>query len=212
MSAMAVYESALRTGSEFLVRAPDGRLLTLPVHRWLDDATPCDGAMLDLCVGPTLDIGCGPGRLTRALTDRGVDALGIDLSAEAVRLATARGVPALQADVFTGLPREGGWTNVLLADGNIGIGGDPAALLRRCTELVAPHGSVIVEVDPPGTGVSRGRVQVTADGLQGWMPWATVASDALPAVAAEAGLTVRTFTVTPSARHIAELVRERPPA
>lgn len=212
MSAMAAYESVLRSGSEFLVRAPDGRLLALPVHRWLDDATPCDGAMLDLCVGSTLDVGCGPGRLTRALNDRGVDALGIDLSAEAVRLATARGVPALQADVFAALPREGAWASVLLADGNIGIGGDPAALLRRCAELVTAEGSVVVEVDPPGSGVTRGRVHVAADGLQGWMPWATVASDALPVIAAEADLRVRTSTVTPSSRHVAELVRGRPTA
>ena len=31
-------------------------------------------------------------------------------------------------------------TAVLLADGNIGIGGDPAALLRRVSELLAPQG------------------------------------------------------------------------
>jgi hypothetical protein len=33
-------------------------------------------------------------------------------------------------------------------DGNIGIGGDPADLLRRCAELVRPDGLVLVEVDP----------------------------------------------------------------
>lgn len=212
MSAMAAYESVLRSGSEFWVRVPDGRLLALPVQRWLDDATPCDGAMLDLCVDPTLDIGCGPGRLTRALTDRGIDALGIDLSPEAVRLAVSRGVPALQADVFAELPREGTWASILLADGNIGIGGDPVPLLRRCTELLTADGSVIVEVDPPGSGITRGRVHVTADGLQGWMPWATVAAEALPAVAADADMVVRTSTVTPSGRHMAQLVRGRPTA
>ena len=212
MSAMAAYESVLRSGSEFWVRAPDGRLLELPVQRWLEDATPCDDALLDLCAGPTLDVGCGPGRLTRALTDRGVEALGVDLSAEAIRLAVARGVPALQADVFAELPREGTWASVLLADGNIGIGGDPVALLRRCTELLTRDGIVVVEVDSPGTGVTRGRAHVTADGLAGWMPWATVGADALPAVAADSGLAIRTSSVTPSGRHMAKLVRERPPA
>jgi len=39
-----------------------------------------------------------------------------------------------------------------------------------------------------------------------------VASDALPAIAAEAGLRVRTSTVTPSSRRVAELVRGRPTA
>ncbi|MEO8106501.1 MAG: methyltransferase domain-containing protein [Actinomycetes bacterium] len=209
---MAAYESVLRSGSEFWVSAPDGRLLALPVQRWLDDASPCDDAMLDLCAGPTLDIGCGPGRLTRALTDRGIEALGVDLSREAIRLAVSRGIPAMQADVFAELPREGSWASVLLADGNIGIGGDPARLLRRCADLVTREGSVIVEVDPPGSGVTRGRVHVTADGLQGWMPWATVAADALPAIAEDASLSIRTSTVTPTGRHMAELVPERPNA
>lgn len=209
MSAMAAYESVLRSGSEFWVRVPDGRVLELPVQRWLDDATACDGAMLDLCAGPTLDVGCGPGRLTRALTDRGIDALGVDLSAEAVRLAVSRGVPAIQADIFTEVPREGAWASVSLADGNIGIGGDPVPLLLRCTELLTADGSVIVEVDPPGSGITLGSVHVAADGLQGWMPWATVAAEALPDVAAGAGLVVRTSTVTASGRHVAQLVPGR---
>ncbi len=207
MSAMAAYESVLRSGGDFWVRRPDGQLLSLPVQRWLSDADPCDGAMLDLCGGATLDVGCGPGRLTRALADRGVEALGIDLSAEAVRLARSRGVRALQADVFDPLPGEGSWASVLLADGNIGIGGDPVALLQRCLTLLAANGSVVVEVEPPGSGVTRGRVHVATNGLHGWMPWASVAADWLPGVAEDAGLVVRRSVVTPSHRHIAELAR-----
>jgi hypothetical protein len=46
------------------------------------------------------------------------------------------------------LPGEGRWGSVLLMDGNIGIGGDPLDLLRRCAELVRPDGLVLVEVDP----------------------------------------------------------------
>ena len=40
--------------------------------------------------GPVLDAGCGPGRLTRHLADRGVAAFGIDLSPEMVRTARQR--------------------------------------------------------------------------------------------------------------------------
>ncbi len=71
----------------------------------------------------------------------------------------------------------------------------------------AAHGRVVVEVEPPGSGVIRGRVHVATDGLQGWMPWASVAADALPDVAGDAGMTVRRSVVTPSHRHIAELTR-----
>ena len=41
------------------------------------------------------------------------------------------GGPALVRSVFETLPGEGRWDTVLLMDGNIGIGGDPAALLGR---------------------------------------------------------------------------------
>ncbi len=207
MSAMAAYESVLRSGGDFWVRRPDGELLSLPVQRWLSDADPCDEVMLDLCVDATLDVGCGPGRLSRSLADRGIDALGIDLSAEAVRQAQSRGVHALQVDVFDPLPNEGSWSCVLLADGNIGIGGDPVALLRRCSNLLAANGRVVVEVEPPGSGITRGRVHVATDGLHGWMPWASVAADALHEVAGDAGLAVRRSVVTPSGRHMAELTR-----
>ncbi|GAA2003608.1 class I SAM-dependent methyltransferase [Nakamurella flavida] len=37
--------------------------------------------------GPVLDAGCGPGRVTRHLADRGVRAFGVDLSPEMVRIA-----------------------------------------------------------------------------------------------------------------------------
>ncbi|MFD4763637.1 hypothetical protein ACFWOJ_33760 [Streptomyces sp. NPDC058439] len=35
----------------------------------------------------------------------------------------------------------------LLADGDIGIGGDPHALVRRCAHLISPTGVLLVEVD-----------------------------------------------------------------
>jgi SAM-dependent methyltransferase len=37
--------------------------------------------------GPVLDAGCGPGRITRHLADRGVDAFGVDLSPEMIHVA-----------------------------------------------------------------------------------------------------------------------------
>lgn len=55
--------------------------------------TPSDLAVLDDFArrvagrGPVLDAGCGPGRMTRYLRDRDVEAFGIDLSAEMIRAA-----------------------------------------------------------------------------------------------------------------------------
>jgi SAM-dependent methyltransferase len=134
----------------------DGTRHTLPVRRWRGRCQPVDRHLLRQLRSRTLDVGCGPGRLTSALTSRGVPALGVDTSATAVRLTRRRGGNALRRSVFDRLPHEGRWGHVLLADGNIGIGGDPAALLRRCAELLAPAGTVLIECDPPGSGLWRG--------------------------------------------------------
>ncbi|RCK68642.1 class I SAM-dependent methyltransferase [Desertihabitans brevis] len=50
--------------------------------------------------GPVVDVGCGPGYVTRHLNDLGVDASGIDLSPEMVALAQ-RDYPGLQFSVGT---------------------------------------------------------------------------------------------------------------
>ncbi|QCW50380.1 class I SAM-dependent methyltransferase [Nocardioides dongxiaopingii] len=122
----------------------------LPVDTWRRAADEHDQRMLDLCHGPTIDVGCGPGRMVAALVERGVPALGIDVVPEAVRLTRARGVPALEADVFGSVPDEGTWGTALLADGNVGIGGDPVALLARLRDLVAPGGRIVAELAAPG--------------------------------------------------------------
>lgn len=118
-------------------------------------------------------------------------ALGVDLEVEAVRQCRRRGAPVLRADVLGPLPREGRWSHVLLADGNLGIGGDPVALLRRAARLLAPHGTVLVELDPDEDGAWRGSARIRsaqADGLP--FPWAVIGPRAIPDLAAGAGLLV----------------------
>ena len=119
----------------------DGEPSDLPVHEWTRDADPDDLALLAHCEGPTLDIGCGPGRLAAALARLGHAVLGIDVVPEAVDADPPPRRAALQRDLFDALPGEGRWETALLADGNVGIGGDPVALLRRTRELVHGHGA-----------------------------------------------------------------------
>jgi SAM-dependent methyltransferase len=146
-------------------------------------------AVLAHCQGPTIDIGCGPGRMTEALALTGHPVLGIDVVPEAVRQTRSRGVPALRRSVFDRLPGEGRWDTALLADGNIGIGGDPVALLERAGELVAPDGRVVADLARWGTGVVTRHVRLeTSHGLSGTFPWTYVGADAIQAVASAAGL------------------------
>jgi SAM-dependent methyltransferase len=184
-----LFASALR-GEPCLVVADDGAAL-LPTGSWVRDADRHDRAILALCAGPTVDIGCGPGRMAQALAHTGRPVLGIDIVPEAVQMSLGRGVAALLRDVFGPVPGEGRWETALLADGNIGIGGDPVALLQRVRQLVAATGRVVVELAPPGTGVRTRHVRLqSALGRSEPFPWTLVGTDAIAAVAGAAGLTV----------------------
>jgi SAM-dependent methyltransferase len=155
------------------------------------------------CTGPTIALGCGPGRLVAALVERGVPALGVDSSPLAARLAGRRGAAVLRRDVFANLPGEGRWQHALLADGNIGIGGDPAALLHRVRRLLASDGSALVELArQPGLWRGSARV-VWSAGATGWFPWAVVGQDVIAELAEAAGL--RLVGIRRRARVFAEL-------
>jgi SAM-dependent methyltransferase len=155
------------------------------VARWRAAAHGEDGWLLDRCAGPTIDLGCGPGRLVRALTARGVPALGVDVSAVARRQCRRQRTPMIRRDVFGPLPGEGTWGHVLLADGNIGIGGDPLRLLHRAAQLLRPGGTVLVETDGVADTHWRGSVRVrTAAGEGPPLPWAGVGANVLSRLAA----------------------------
>ena len=163
----------------------------LPVQQWRRDADHADLELLAHCAGHTLDLGCGPGRLTAALARLGHMVLGVDVVREAVDQTVARGVVALRRDVFDTLPGEGRWQTALLADGNVGIGGDPVALLARTGELVAADGRVVVELASPGTRPLSAWAALECAGLRSApFRWATVGTDDIGPVAAAAGFAV----------------------
>jgi SAM-dependent methyltransferase len=148
------FAAAMRSGRGPLwLRRADGRRHRLEVERWCAPPDAADRTVLARCAGgggPVLDVGCGPGRLVAELMASGVPAMGVDVVPAAVDRARRLGGSALRRSVFDRLPGEGRWSAVLLIDGNLGIGGDPAALLGRAATLLAPGGRMFVEVDPEG--------------------------------------------------------------
>ncbi|SEH49010.1 Methyltransferase domain-containing protein [Mycolicibacterium rutilum] len=188
-----LYDRAL-DGERCWIRQDDGAVHHLPVHRWLGGEHAdgrFDRAVVELCDGPTIDLGCGPGRLVSALIRRGVPALGVDQSATAIALARRNGAPVLHRDVFGELPATGRWQTVLLADGNVGLGGDPVRVLRRAAELLRRGGRCIAEFESLGHGIRTRWVRLESRRTVGpWFPWASVGIDCAAEIAADAGLSL----------------------
>lgn len=148
-----------------------------------------DDSVVDRCSGPTLDVGCGPGRMAHAVAAAGVPALGIDISGRMVVEARARGATALRRDVFGNLPAVGRWHHVLLLDGNIGIAANPVALLRRCRESVREGGTVLIELEPARRRVAVTSLRLAIEGqLSAPVPWARVGVDAIADLASASHL------------------------
>ncbi|MCW2603206.1 MAG: hypothetical protein JWN61_1341 [Pseudonocardiales bacterium] len=143
--ALEPYESALERGTALALHDGAGRSIDMDVRRWMAPPDAADRSVLRRCGEPVLDIGSGPGRLVRALSESGAQALGIDIAPAAVAHSIGSGAPAVRASVFDPLPNEGLWSTALLIDGNIGIGGDVRRLLRRVRGLVAADGLILVE-------------------------------------------------------------------
>jgi SAM-dependent methyltransferase len=161
------------------------------VARWSRGADAADLSTI-LDADSVLDIGCGPARMVRAAVDRGLGALGVDVSVTAVAMAVDAGLPVVAGSVFDALPGEGTWDVALLLDGNIGIGGDPTALVARASSVVAPSGSVVVETaTDAAVDVAYDAQVVDEQGrASATFPWAEVGREALGRHAAAAGLRV----------------------
>jgi len=102
---------------------------------------------LEHAKGRALDIGCGAGRHSLWLQEKGVDVVAIDISPLAVRVARARGVEnaiSMAAQELAFAP--GPFDSVLLLGNNFGICGnitDTQRMMRQLYHLTSRDGRVI---------------------------------------------------------------------
>ncbi len=172
-----------------MIRLRDGTTRIATVDRWADSADDVDERVLAQLAGPVLDVGCGPGRHLHALARRGVFGLGVDICDVAVDLARGAGANAMVGSIFGAVPGAGQWRTALLLDGNIGIGGRPARLLRRVGELLAPGATLLVELGGPQSPTVETVARLErAAAASDWFPWAEVSAASIQTLADDAGV------------------------
>lgn len=109
---------------------------------------PIELTALNLCQGPTLDVGAGAGCHTLALEKRGISVTSIDVSALSTQARQLRGAKhALCADFFSDNFGSNFQTILMLMNG-LGIAGKLShlsSMLLRCKSLLAKGGRVIAD-------------------------------------------------------------------
>lgn len=166
--------------------------------------------------GRVLDVGCGAGRVTLHLQNRGLDVVGIDVSPLAVRLARQRGaVDARVGTLDTAIEAGERFDTILLLGNNVGLlGGEQQGrrLLRKLVRLSSAKGRILAGSYDPYEGTSelarryqagnrdRGKMggveRLRVRYRQYATPWYDVlfvSRDELTHLASESGWTVRRF-------------------
>jgi SAM-dependent methyltransferase len=141
--------------------------------RWRRGLSPVDLWLDSQCRGRVLEVGCGPGRLISAVGPLG---LGVDSSPLAVAEVHARGGRAVCQSIFEPLPDESRYGTLIVADGSVGIGGDPIRLFVRLGQLLSPSGTAWVEFEEPNTTtrIDRIRIRSPRGDTSAWFDWSVI--------------------------------------
>lgn len=91
-----------------------------------------------------LEVGAGLGYLTYAIGMRGIDIIGLDISAEAIDAARARYGNKYRCADIGDLKREGALFDAIILTEVIEHVEDPLSLLSSLRSVLAPHGTILV--------------------------------------------------------------------
>ncbi len=214
----------------------DGDLQVYEHPRWyfapFDEWAPHLQEAMQYVRGRTLDIGCGAGRVTLPLQQRGVDILGIDNSPLAVQTCTERGVHDVRLLSITQISvnRLGTFDSILMFGNNFGLFGNrnrARRLLRRLHRMTTEQGRIVAETtDPYATSdpilrayQERNRARGRMSGqyrhrdcyrnLKGpWHDWLFVSRDEMREIVAGTGWRVRRFVEPEGAQYVAVIEKE----
>jgi 2-polyprenyl-3-methyl-5-hydroxy-6-metoxy-1,4-benzoquinol methylase len=129
----------------------------IPNRREVTDAAIV-AAVVERAPGRVLDLGCGEGWLMRALAERGIEAIGLDVSLELVMAAEETGGGRYRCCSYEELvddpTRAGGPYDVIAANFSL-LGADLAPLLRALRRNLSPGGALVIQTAHPWTAAGE---------------------------------------------------------
>ncbi|MEU5809186.1 methyltransferase domain-containing protein [Streptomyces sp. NPDC047718] len=122
--------------------------LRFPEHRLRPALELLDRVRFDAPPSVVYDIGCGPGTITRLLTERfpGAEVHGVDSSADMLRTAAGTAPAAVLHQEDIGSWRPGRRPDLLFANSLFHLVPDHGAVLRRLAGDLAPRGALALQM------------------------------------------------------------------
>jgi len=107
---------------------------------------------LDTLIGPVLDLGCGAGRVSLYLQEKGLEVTALDASPNSVEVCSRRGIQDVRLGDLRYPPKDKHWQSILLLCGNLGLAGgwhETRELLYKLANISADDAIIIGDtVDP----------------------------------------------------------------
>ncbi len=166
-------------GGEEIVERDDGFLYSgagpevylAPYRRWAIHERRC----MRWVRGKVLDVGCGAGRVTQHLRDRGHEVRGFDVSPLAIEACRRRGIGEVEVRSITGIGREmGTFDTIVMLGSNLGLLGDAARarrLLLRMHRMTGEAGRIVASTrDPHATDDPLDLEYLRRNELRGRLP------------------------------------------
>ena len=211
----------------------DGYIRVYDHPRWyfttFDEWEPHLQKAMEYVQGRTLDIGCGAGRVTLYLQQRGLGVVGIDSSPLAIQICNERGIQdaRLLSVAQISVKKLGIFDSVVLTGNNFGLFGNPLRakrLLRRLGKMTTDNARIIAETTDPYTTddpvdlsyQERNRAEGRMSGqyrhrerylnLKGaWFDWLFVSRDEMRSIVDDTGWTINRFVEPEGSQYAAVL-------